>query len=78
MNLHGYLAREGIHYGSEAGLDFTNIYFYTITYHALRTSNLLARERESTFSGFSDSRYASGEYFNQYVEQSWQPRLAGC
>ncbi|KYP91533.1 ribonucleotide-diphosphate reductase subunit alpha [bacteria symbiont BFo1 of Frankliniella occidentalis] len=76
MNLHGYLAREGIHYGSEAGLDFTNIYFYTITYHALRTSNLLARERESTFSGFSDSRYASGEYFNQYVEQSWQPRTS--
>ncbi|MEI2606734.1 class 1b ribonucleoside-diphosphate reductase subunit alpha [Erwinia aphidicola] len=76
MNLHGYLAREGIHYGSEAGLDFTNIYFYTITYHALRTSNLLARERESTFSGFSDSRYASGEYFHQYVEQSWQPRTA--
>lgn len=31
MNLHGYLAREGIAYGSPEGLDFTNIYFYTIT-----------------------------------------------
>ena len=27
MNLHGYFARERIHYGSEEGLDFTNIYF---------------------------------------------------
>lgn len=76
MNLHGYLARESIQYGSEEGLDFTNIYFYTVTYHALRTSNLLARERGTSFSGFADSRYASGEYFNQYVEQSWQPRTA--
>src|SRR5690606_27246728 len=28
MNLHGYLARERIFYGSEEGIDFTNIYFY--------------------------------------------------
>src|SRR5690606_5739018 len=27
MNLHGYLAREHVHYGSEEGIDFTNIYF---------------------------------------------------
>ncbi|MEG9005025.1 ribonucleotide-diphosphate reductase subunit alpha, partial [Acinetobacter baumannii] len=38
MNLHGYLAREGIAYGSPEGLDFTNIYFYTVTWHALHTS----------------------------------------
>lgn len=31
MNLHGYLARKGIAYGSPEGLDFTNLYFYTIT-----------------------------------------------
>lgn len=31
MNLHGYLAREGIAYGSPEGLDFTNLYFYTVT-----------------------------------------------
>ena len=74
MNLHGYLARERIQYGSEEGLDFTNLYFYTVTYHALRTSNLLARERGTAFDGFSASRYASGEYFNQYLEQQWLPR----
>ena len=32
MNLHGYLARERVHYGSEEGVDFTNIYFYTVLY----------------------------------------------
>ncbi|WP_380183447.1 class 1b ribonucleoside-diphosphate reductase subunit alpha [Kalamiella sp. sgz302252] len=74
MNLHGYLAREGIQYGSPAALDFTNLYFYTITYHALRTSNLIAQERGERFVGFEDSRYASGEYFEQYVNQQWQPR----
>lgn len=76
MNLHGYLAREGIQYGCEAALDFTNLYFYTITYHALRTSNLIAQERGETFAGFKDSRYASGEYFDKYVNQPWQPRTA--
>ncbi len=35
--LHGYLAREGIAYGSPEALDFNNLYFYTITWHALRT-----------------------------------------
>ena len=38
MNLHGYLARERILYGSEEGIDFTNIYFYTVLYHALKAS----------------------------------------
>ncbi len=74
MNLHGFLAREGIQYGSEAALDFTNLYFYTITWHALRTSNLIARERGERFAGFEDSRYASGEYFDQYINQPWLPR----
>ena len=73
MNLHGYLAREHIYYGSEEGVDFTNIYFYTITYYALRASNRLAIERGVVFDGFAQSRYASGEYFGPYVEQTWQP-----
>ncbi|MBS9437929.1 class 1b ribonucleoside-diphosphate reductase subunit alpha [Photorhabdus noenieputensis] len=74
MNLHGYLAREKIHYGSDEGIDFTNIYFYTVTYHALRTSNQIAIERDSYFKGFKDSRYASGEFFNKYTERAWQPQ----
>jgi ribonucleoside-diphosphate reductase alpha chain len=74
MNLHGYLAREHIYYGSDEGLDFTNIYFYTVTYHALRASNLLAIERNQSFRGFADSAYASGVYFQKYLENTWLPK----
>ena len=74
MNLHGYLARERIFYGSEEGLDFTNIYFYTVAYHAIRASNLLAQERKQKFFTFEDSKYATGEYFEKYIEKSWEPR----
>jgi ribonucleoside-diphosphate reductase alpha chain len=74
MNLHGYLAREHIHYGSDEGLDFTNIYFYTVVYHALRASNTLARERGTYFGGFPESKYASGEYFDKYTDQVWEPK----
>ncbi len=74
MNLHGYLARERVHYGSEEGLDFTNIYFYTVLYHALRVSNQMAIETSSPFDGFADSKYASGEFFDKYTEQEWAPK----
>ncbi len=73
MNLHGYLARERIHYGSEEGVDFTNIYFYTVTHHAIRASNRIAVERGSSFKDFENSKYASGEYFDKYTEQAWEP-----
>ncbi|NEW46357.1 class 1b ribonucleoside-diphosphate reductase subunit alpha [Nocardia cyriacigeorgica] len=73
MNLHGYLARERIHYGSAEGIDFTNIYFYTVVYHAIRASNRIAIERGSYFGGFPESKYASGEYFDKYTDQVWEP-----
>ena len=76
MNLHGYLARERVFYGSDEGLDFTNIYFYTVAYHAIRASNLLAQERGEKFYGFEKSTYATGEYFTKYVEKEWKPRTA--
>ena len=74
MNLHGYLAREHIFYGSEEALDFTNMYFYTVAYHAVRTSMLIAKERGVTFDGFERSKYATGEYFKKYTEQDWVPQ----
>ncbi|PXA99197.1 ribonucleotide-diphosphate reductase subunit alpha [Nostoc sp. 3335mG] len=73
MNLHGYLARERIFYGSEEGVDFTNMYFYTVTYHAIRASNLIATERNETFKGFENSKYANGTYFDKYTEKEWVP-----
>lgn len=73
MNLHGYLAREHVHYGSEEGVDFTNIYFYSVLFHALTASNKIAMERGETFDGFEDSKYASGEFFDKYIDQEWVP-----
>jgi ribonucleoside-diphosphate reductase alpha chain len=73
MNLHGYLGREQIHYGSEEGIDFTNIYFYTVLYHALKASNKLAKETGSPFDGFEKSKYATGEFFTKYIDQEWKP-----
>jgi len=73
MNLHGYLARERVYYGSEEGIDFTNIYFYAVLFHALRASNKIAIETGETFDGFRDSKYASGEFFDKYTDQAWTP-----
>ncbi len=74
MNLHGYLARERIHYGSEEGIDFTNIYFYTVVFHAIRASNEIAKERGTYFAGFPESKYASGEFFDKYTDRVWEPQ----
>ncbi|MGO1236467.1 MAG: class 1b ribonucleoside-diphosphate reductase subunit alpha, partial [Microbacterium gubbeenense] len=57
----------------EEGIDFTNIYFYTVLFHALRASNAISRERGETFDGFENSTYASGEFFDKYTEQEWAP-----
>lgn len=73
MNLHGFLAREGIHYGSEEGIDFTNCYFAAIAYHCLRASNQIAKEKQQTFADFPRSRYASGEFFAPYLQESFTP-----
>jgi ribonucleoside-diphosphate reductase alpha chain len=73
MNLHGYLATKEIHYDSPEAVDFTNMYFYTVTYHAIRTSNMIAKERGETFADFEKSKYASGEFFDKYTDQVWSP-----
>ena len=73
MNLHGYLAREKMHYGSPEALDFTNMYFYTVVFHAIKASNKLAIERKSKFHGFENSKYATGEFFDKYTDQVWAP-----
>ena len=82
MNLHGFLAREGIHYGSEEGLDFTDMYFMTVAYHAYRASHALAVEHGHPFKSFATSDYAKpagqGNYFDKYTDgrRSLEPRTA--
>jgi len=73
MNLHGYLGKSKIHYGSEEGIDFTNIYFYTVLYHALKASSKMSQETGSPFEGFEKSKYATGEFFDKYINQEWKP-----
>ena len=73
MNLHGYLGRERIHYGSEEGIDFTNIYFYCVLFEALKASNKIAKERGVKFGGFEESKYATGEFFDKYTDAEWVP-----
>jgi ribonucleoside-diphosphate reductase alpha chain len=73
MNLHGYFGKERMHYGDEESIDFTNMYFMTVLYHALRASNRLAIETKSPFDNFKNSKYATGEFFNKYTEQKWEP-----
>lgn len=78
MNLHGYLARERVMYGSEEALDFTNMYFLAVAYEAIKASCLIAKERGTRFEGFEDSKYASGEYFAKYIEGDWTPKTERC
>jgi ribonucleoside-diphosphate reductase alpha chain len=73
MNLHGYLGKMRIQYGSEEGIDFTNMYFYTVLYHALKASAKMAQETKSPFDNFENSKYATGEFFEKYIEQEWKP-----
>ncbi|NDK35277.1 class 1b ribonucleoside-diphosphate reductase subunit alpha [Rhodovulum sulfidophilum] len=73
MNLHGFLARERIHYGSPEGIDFTRAYFAAVAYHAIRASNALAREKGQSFKGFEASKYADGAFFEKYVTRDWRP-----
>ncbi|MCI7671441.1 MAG: class 1b ribonucleoside-diphosphate reductase subunit alpha [Schaalia hyovaginalis] len=78
MNLHGYLARERVMYGSEEALDFTNMYFLAVAYEAIKASCLIAKERGTRFEGFEDSKYATGEYFAKYIEGDWTPKTERC
>ncbi|PWQ88324.1 ribonucleotide-diphosphate reductase subunit alpha, partial [Enterococcus faecium] len=40
----------------------------------LRASNRIAIERGRAFGGFEKSKYASGEFFDKYTEQVWEPK----
>ncbi|MBY3790320.1 class 1b ribonucleoside-diphosphate reductase subunit alpha [Photobacterium carnosum] len=74
MNLHGFLARENIHYDSEEAIDFTNVYFATVLFHCLVASNKLAKHKQTTFNGFENSTYASGTFFDKYLDDDFQPK----
>ena len=74
MNLHGYFGREHMYYGSEEALDFTNAYFAAVLYQCLRASNKIARERGERFKNFENSKYATGEYFDNFDANDFAPK----
>lgn len=73
MGLHTYLAKNHIHYGSTESVDFINIYFLLLNYWTLVDSNAIAKERGETFASFAESDYASGTYFDKYINEAWFP-----
>ena len=66
MNLHGYLAKNGIAYGSPESIEFTDIYFMLLNYWTLVASHELALNSGETFYEFEKSGYADGSYFESY------------
>lgn len=74
MNLHGYLAQNGIAYESEEARDFANVFFALVNYWSLVRSMELAKETGSTFEGFEGSTYADASYFDKYVAEDFRPK----
>ncbi len=50
------------------------MYFYAVTYQAIRASNTIAKERGEVFHDFENSKYGTGEYFDKYIDEAWEPR----
>lgn len=75
MNMHGYLAKNHIEYGSPESLEFTSVYFMLLNYWTLYESNQIAKERGQVFHEFEKSAYATGTYFDKYTDRSWGPQL---
>jgi len=72
MNLHGHLVTQGILYGSKESIEFINHFMEALNYYSLKTSMEIAKERGETFYRFEDSDYASGIYFDPYVNKERQ------
>ncbi|PPE06812.1 class 1b ribonucleoside-diphosphate reductase subunit alpha [Mesoplasma corruscae] len=75
MNLHGFLATNFVWYNSPEAVDFTNMFFYAMAYHAFKTSHELALEF-GTFVDFEKTTFATGAYFDKYTKcanDKWTP-----
>jgi ribonucleoside-diphosphate reductase alpha chain len=69
MNLHGFLAKNQIQYGSPDALEFVDTYFKLLNYWTLVESNNIAKEKNQSFYQFEKSKYATGEYFDKYLKE---------
>ena len=72
MNLHGFLAQNKIHYGSEESIEFVHAYFSLVRYHALKRSCELAKEY-GPFESYYSSKYDTGEALEKYKGNDYRP-----
>ena len=70
MGLHTYFALNEMYYGSPESVEFTDKYFLLLNYYTLVASNKIAKERGVSFDNFENSTYASGEYFDKYINEA--------
>lgn len=69
MNLHGHLVQSGIRYGSKESIEFIDAFMESLNYHSLKASMEIAKQKNETFYRFEESDYASGVYFESYVNK---------
>lgn len=69
MNLHGYLAQQGIPYESDLAIEFADVFFSIVNYWTLVRSMEIAKERREVFKGFIGSKYDTGEYFDEFIQR---------
>ncbi|CAH8711470.1 class 1b ribonucleoside-diphosphate reductase subunit alpha [Paenibacillus thiaminolyticus] len=74
MNLHGFLAKNKIAYESKEARDFVRAFFMMVNFYSLERSMLIAQERGMTFTDFDKSEYASGAYFDRYLNTDYRPK----
>lgn len=67
MGLHHLFAINHIDYGSKASLELTDILFEAINFYSIVASNKIAQEKNQKFFEFEKSKYATGEYFEKYL-----------
>lgn len=73
MNLAGFFGKEKMHYGDEDTLEFVSAYYSMINFYSLKASTKIAQETGTVFSGWEDSDYASGKYFQLYRDTDFTP-----
>ncbi|MDY8092177.1 class 1b ribonucleoside-diphosphate reductase subunit alpha [Paenibacillus polymyxa] len=76
MNLHGYLAKNKIAYESNEAKDFARTFFMTMNYHSIEKSMEIAKAAGQSFYGFEESDYATGVYFDRYLNTDYRPTTA--
>lgn len=69
MDVHGFMAKNKIHYGSPESLELVDAYFMLLNYWTLVESNNISKETKKTFFEFEKSKYADGSYFDLYLKE---------